>query len=145
MKSTDRVASETGCRDFHDSRILAETLASVLMEKKGKDVRLYDMRGKTSVTDFYINVSASSQTQVRALADAIDEQMTKYSVPPRRIEGKSGGTWILVDFTDVIVNIFDRPTRAFYDLDRHFATGECVDLSAVEEALNRRLGVQQTD
>ena len=101
------------------SREIANEAVKVLLEKKGLDIRLYDVTEKSPITDFYVNATGRSTTQVSALADDVVERLQECGVPCMRIEGKRDNNWLLVDFGDVIVNVFDPATRQFYDFDRH--------------------------
>ena len=108
---------------------LASEAVKVLLEKKGIDVRLYDVKEGSAITDYYINVTGRSTTQVSALAGYLTDELSKKGRNELRIEGKRENTWLLVDYGDVIVNIFDRQTRDFYNLDRHFPSESALDIS----------------
>ena len=112
-----------------DSTLVAEEAVKILLEKKGVDVRLYDVREKSPITDYYINVTGRSSTQVAALADDVVHLLGERGLECARVEGRRDNAWLLVDFTDVIVNVFDRPSREFYDLDRHLPADSSVDIS----------------
>ncbi len=106
--------SLAGC----DSRTLAEAAAKLLIEKLALEVRMFDVTDTTSVTDFYINATGKSFTHVASLADDIVEDFSERGVEALRVEGKRGAGWILVDYGDVIINVFDSESRAFYSFDR---------------------------
>lgn len=112
-----------------DSNTLARAAAFALLEKKALNVALYYVREVTSVTDYYVNATGRSATQVAALADAVEEALALCGRDALRVEGRSGGAWILADYGDVIVNIFDRPSREMYPLDRLFPAECTVDIS----------------
>ncbi len=112
-----------------DSGTLAREAVKILLEKKGIKVALFDVREKSSVTDYYINVTGRSSSNVAALADEVDVKLSERGRSPLRTEGRRGNSWILVDFGDVIVNVFDRESREFYNLDRHFPEGSQIDIS----------------
>ncbi len=112
-----------------ESDVLAREAVKILLEKKAREVALFDVREKSSVTDFYINATGRSTTNVAALADDVDELLGKRGRHALRTEGKRGGAWILVDYGDVIVNVFDRESREFYNLDRHLPEGSRVDIT----------------
>ena len=114
---------------YNDSTALAREAVKVLLEKKGIKVALFDVREKSSVTDYYVNVTGRSSSNVAALADEVDVKLSEKGRAPLRVEGRRGNNWILVDFGDVIVNVFDRESRDFYNLDRHFPEGSQVDIS----------------
>ena len=112
-----------------DSKILASEAVKILLEKKGLDVRMYDVRESSSVTDFYVNATGRSSTQVAALADDVVELLGLRGADALRVEGRHGNSWLLVDYGNVIVNVFDKPSRDFYDFDRHLPKDSMVDIS----------------
>ena len=126
-----------------DSDIIAREAVKILLEKKARNVALYDVREKSSVTDFYINATGRSTTNVAALADDINVLLAKRGKNAIRTEGKRGGTWILVDFGDVIVNVFDKESREFYNLDRHLPEGSAVDISDLVSEVDAKFDINK--
>ena len=117
---------------------LAAEAVKILLEKKALDVRMFNVTDKTSVTDFYVNATGRSSTQVSSLSGDVDELLSERGRTPLRIEGRAGNAWILVDFGDVIVNIFDKPSREFYNFDRHLSA-ECeVDISDLVAEVDKK-------
>ena len=112
-----------------DSGTVAREAVKILLEKKAKDVALFDVREKSGITDYYINATGRSATQVAALADEVDVKLSERGRSALRIEGNRGSGWILVDYGDVIVHVFDRESREFYNLDRHFPEESRLDIS----------------
>ena len=119
---------------------LARAIAKILIEKKGIDVTLYDVREKTSVTDFYVNVTGRSSTHVSSLADEVDYLIGLKGRNSARIEGRQGNSWILVDYLDVIVNVFDREARDFYNFERLMPEGSMVDISDIVRDVDEKYG-----
>ena len=101
-----------------DSNKLAEEIVKLLIEKKAQNVKMYYVAESTSVTDFYINATGRSSTHVGALSGEIEDLIAERGREPLRVEGRSANAWILVDYGDVLVNVFDRQSREFYDFDR---------------------------
>ena len=128
-----------------DSTTLAREAVKVLLEKKGIKVALFDVREKSSITDYYINVTGRSNSNVSALADDVDVKMSERGRTPLRTEGKRGGAWILVDFGDVIVNVFDRESREFYNLDRHFPEGSQLDISDLVAEVDKKFEINKAE
>src|SRR6476619_1349923 len=90
-----------------------------ISEKKGEDLVVLDLRDIASFTEFFVIASGANQRQVQAIADEIKEQLKKQtSVNPVRIEGYNSGEWVLADYGDFIVHIFNKESRDFYDLAR---------------------------
>ena len=121
------------------SEALAHAATRILIEKKAMEVKLYHLGEKSPVTDYYLNVTGRSATHVAALADQLIDELEKGGREPLRVEGKRGTTWFLVDFGDLIVNIFDRPSREFYHFDHLLPEDSAVsieeDIRYVDEKL----------
>jgi len=86
-------------------------------DRKALDVMVLDMRAVSSITDYFLICSGGSTRQVQAIADAIDEQLSKQGVSSLGVEGYRDARWILMDYGDVIVHVFSLETREFYDLE----------------------------
>ena len=114
-----------------DSKTLAERIVSVLLEKGGLDVRLSYVKESSSVTDYYINVTGRSSTNVMALADEVVYNIGLLGREPDHTEGRDGRSWILVDYTDVVLNVFDKQSRDFYNFDRLLPEESTVDISHI--------------
>lgn len=110
---------------------MALLLAQAMDSKKGKDIRVLETDGVTTLADYFVLCSGSSAPQLKALADAGEKAMKDHGILPPHVEGHRGGTWILQDYGDVVVHVFDKEARAFYDLDRLWADAKTVDLSDV--------------
>ena len=107
-----------------------------LIKMKGSSIKLFCVKDTSSVTDYYITVTGRSKTQVSSLAEEVVYQLDLAGREAARVEGKRGETWILVDFIDVIVQVFDTEARSFYDFDRLLAEAELIDISHFEEELD---------
>ena len=110
---------------------MALLLAQAMDSKKGKDIRVLETDGVTTLADYFVLCSGSSAPQLKALADAGEKAMKDHGILPHHVEGHRGGTWILQDYGDVVVHVFDKEARAFYDLDRLWGDAKTVDLSDV--------------
>lgn len=98
-------------------------------EKKAYDLRALDLREIASFTEFFIIASGANQRQVQAIADEIEEQLKKQlSARPVRTEGYSAAEWVLMDYGDFIVHIFEKNAREFYDLERLWRDAKKVEL-----------------
>ena len=135
------MSTELNLTDIKDSYVLSQAAVKILLEKKGCDIKLYDVRDISPITDFYVNVSGRSLNQVGALADYVDEELTKLGAPSPRYEGRRGDPWILVDYRDVIINVFDKPSREFYDLDRLLPQDRLVDISPLVAEVDAKLKI----
>lgn len=124
---------------------LARAAVAVLIEKKALDVRLYDVGVENPITDYYINATGRSHTQVGSLADDLVDKLSESGISAMRVEGKRGDAWILVDYGDVIVNIFDRESREFYNLDRLMPAESCKDISDIVAEVDKKLEIKNTE
>ena len=102
-----------------------------LDDKKGKDIKALHTAGQTTLADYFVICSGASNTQVRALADAVEEAMSKAGEEPHHIEGHRGGLWTLMDYSSVVVHVFTDEARKFYDLERLWSDAEEIDAAKV--------------
>jgi len=100
-----------------------------LDEKKGRDIKVLHTAGQTTLADYFVICSGTSNTQVRALADAVEEAMSKAGEEPHHIEGHRGGQWTLMDYSSVVIHIFTEEGREFYSLERLWSDAEAVDIA----------------
>jgi len=96
---------------------LARQIAGLCLDKKALDVSILDVRGMTSYADYLVLASGESDRQVTAIADGIDEKLKVQGVRPLGHEGRETGTWVLLDYGEVVVHLFFTEVRASYDLD----------------------------
>lgn len=92
-------------------------LTRFALEKKARDLVVLEVRELTSIADYFIICSGSSDRQVQSIAQGIDENLSEAGHSPLSVEGAHRGHWVLMDFSDVIVHIFYEPVREFYDLE----------------------------
>lgn len=104
---------------------LALAICKVLSDKKGSQVVYIDVEEKTSLCSYFVMASGTSSTQVKSLAEAVEEQMEKlYDLAPTRLDGVRDGRWAALDYGDVIVHIFSEEAREFYRLERLWTDGD---------------------
>jgi ribosome-associated protein len=104
------------CADELDERICAALRAA--SDRKAVDIVVLDLREIASFTDYFIITSGTNVRQVQAIADAVVEQLKKQGTRAARIEGYNTAEWVLVDYGDFIVHVFEDKARHFYDLER---------------------------
>ena len=112
--------SERVDRDIKD---LVKAAYRALDEKKASDITVIDISGLSVLADYFIVASANNLRQTAALADNVEEKLAKAGFACRQIEGKAGAGWILMDYNDVIIHIFDKENRLFYDIERIWSDG----------------------
>ncbi len=97
---------------------LAREIIDVIADKKGEDVVLLDIRGRTLIADYFVICSGTSERQLKAIVEGITEEIKKrHRVPARYVEGDAQSGWVLIDYGDIIVHAFSPETRAYYDLE----------------------------
>lgn len=107
---------------------VAAIAAKALDSKKGIDLRLIEISDISTLADYFLICTASSNTHVRTLCDAVEEAMDEAGEPMVGREGHRGGTWVALDFGCVVVHVFTEETRAFYDLERLWQDGKQVSM-----------------
>lgn len=100
-----------------------------LEEKKAENIQIIDISGVSIIADYFIIANGTNRNQNQALADSVEEILGKAGVALKQIEGYDTANWILLDFSDIIVHIFDRDNRLFYDLERIWRDGKQISLS----------------
>ncbi len=105
-----------------------ETIIRALDSKRAEDIQLIGIRDLTIVADYFVIANGTSNTQTKALADAVEFEMKQKGVEPVRIEGYQGATWIILDYGDIVVHVFYKETRNYYKLERLWSDGEQVDI-----------------
>ena len=101
---------------------------SALEDKKAEDITVIDIGEVSSIADYFIIANGSNANQLAAMQDAVDEAFYKAGLHAKQIEGNKNSTWILIDYNDVIVHLFDKEDRLFYDLERIWKDGKIVEL-----------------
>lgn len=102
---------------------MARVAQEALADKKGEDIKVLDISGISVIADYFVIANGTSDSQVQALIEHVDENMHKAGYTLKQQEGK-GGTWVLMDYGDVIVHVFDKEGRAFYNLERVWGDGK---------------------
>ena len=112
----------------YDTAIMA---AKALSGKIGLDIQVIEIADITVIADYMVIATGNSSTHVKALAEEVEYQLDKNGVSVSHIEGYRSNSWILLDYIDVIVNVFSEEAREFYDLDRLWQDGKPVDLTGI--------------
>lgn len=107
--------------DIATSRVLAVDIADVIAETPASDTRVIDIHELSTIADVFVICSGENERQLRAITRTLTDEMSESGRAPRRIEGDTTSGWILMDFGDVIVHIFDAELRTFYDLEERWS------------------------
>ena len=105
---------------------LAKAIGEVLDAKKGHEVKVLHVEEKTSITDYFVLCTGNSGTQVKALAGEAEYKIEQRGVSPDNVEGRGNNTWIVLDYGNVVVHIFSREAREFYNLDKLYGDAPVV-------------------
>ena len=114
-----------------DSRELAKTALAGLSDKKAQDIKVIDISEVSVMADYFIIASGTNRNQVQAMADNVEEKLHDAGVNPRQIEGYQTANWILMDFNDIIVHIFNEEDRLFYNLEKIWLDGKVLDAESL--------------
>ncbi len=100
-----------------ESMEIVKIIQASLDDKLGQDVQVLDLQGISNIADFFVIASGNNVNHLRALADDIEQKLAEVKIKPHHTEGYSAGTWILLDYDNVLVHIFNKEQREFYGLD----------------------------
>ena len=107
---------------------MAQLVCRALDEKKGRDIKVIDIHDVSVIADYFVIASGSNQNQVQAMVDNVEEQLGRAGFEPKQVEGMRNSSWILMDYGDVIVHVFDEENRLFYDLEIIWRDGKTLDM-----------------
>ena len=103
-----------------------------LDEKKAEDISIIDISGVTVIADYFLIDSGAIPNQVQALVDNVQEKLYKAGYECKQVEGYQGATWILLDYLDIVIHVFSREDRRFYDLERIWRDGRQMDIDEIK-------------
>ena len=111
-----------------DNKELVKAIYNALDDRKGEDIRILDIPGVSVMADYFVIASGNNVNQVQAMADSVNEAMIANKLELKQTEGYGTGGWILMDYGDIIVHVFSKEERLFYDLERIWRDGKTVDI-----------------
>jgi ribosome-associated protein len=114
----------------------AQRCAGAADSKKAFEILVLDLRKLTTICDYFVICSGSNATQVGAIAEGIGQDLAKAGIHPSHVEGAAGSTWVLMDYGDVVVHIFEEQTRAYYSLEKLWGEAPQVALAAASGKLS---------
>nr|WP_027870790.1 ribosome silencing factor [[Eubacterium] cellulosolvens] len=110
-----------------EAKEMAALAVAALEDKKALDVKILDISDISTIADYFIIASGSNRNQVQAMADSVDEALGRAGCEVKNTEGYQNANWILMDFGDIIVHLFDEENRLFYDIERIWRDGKLVE------------------
>ena len=105
------------------SKAMAKIAYEALSDKKAVNIQIIDISGISVLADYFVIADGSNQNQIQAMREAVDEALYKAGVQVKQIEGNRNSSWILMDYGEIIVHVFSKEDRLFYDLERIWGDG----------------------
>ena len=112
---------------------MAKLAVGALEDKKGEDIKIIDIHEISTLADYFLIASGTNTSQVQAMTDNVEEVLGRAGYECRQIEGYQSAGWILMDYGDIIVHVFNREDRLFYDLERIWRDGKIMEASEFAE------------
>lgn len=109
-------------------------IVKALDEKKAENIKVIDISEISSIGDYFIIATGDNERLVHALCNEVEEKLSKEKIYPKNIEGFASGNWVLMDYEDFIIHVFDKENRNFYNLDRIWKDGKEVNINSFLEA-----------
>lgn len=106
---------------LENSQEIAKKIAQLMLDKKALDILLLDVRNITTLTDFFIICTSESDPQTRAISNHVEDELTEKGIKPWHIEGYEHLEWVLLDYVNIVAQIFSRDAREYYDFERLWA------------------------
>lgn len=113
---------------MESSKKMAALVCTALEDKKASNIKVINIENVSALADYFIIASGTNRNQVQAMADNVDETLGRAGHPSKQVEGYASANWILLDFGDVVVHLFDEESRLFYDLERIWRDGKSVEV-----------------
>ena len=114
-------------------KMMAQIACKAIDDKKGQDIKIIDIQSVSVLADYFVIASGTNSNQVQAIVDNVEEQLGRAGFEAKQIEGNRNSSWILMDYGDVIVHVFDEENRLFYDLERIWRDGKVLEMDAFLE------------
>lgn len=114
------------------SKEMARLAYQAMEDKKARDIRIIDISEISVLADYFLIASGSNKNQVQAMVDNVQEELHKAGFVPKQVEGYNSANWILLDYGDIIIHVFDEENRLFYDLERIWRDGSVITAEDLE-------------
>ena len=109
-------------------KMMAQIACKAIDDKKGQDIKVIDIHNVSVIADYFVIASGTNSNQVQAIVDNVEEQLGRAGFEAKQNEGNRNSSWILMDYGDVIVHVFDEENRLFYDLERIWRDGKVLEM-----------------
>lgn len=108
------------------SKEMLDIAVNAIEDKKGEQIKVIDISNVSVIADYFVIVSGKNVNQIRAISDEVEEKLGKLGVSPKQIEGYQSARWILMDYGDIIIHIFNEEDRLYYDIERIWSDGKFI-------------------
>lgn len=125
----EEIMSEVTSLEGATAAEVAKVIAEVLDAKKGRDVKIIHVEEKTVIAEYFVLCTGNSSTQVKGLVGEVEYQLERRGIKPYNVEGRDNNSWILLDYSNIIVHVFSREAREFYNLDKLYGDSSAVSVS----------------
>ncbi len=115
-----------------EAKNMAYIAYQAMEEKKGEDIKILDISEISILADYFLIATGNSSSQIQAIIDNVEEKLHKAGYSLKRLEGNRSSTWILMDYGDVVIHIFNREDRLFYDLERIWSDGRQIEAGELQ-------------
>lgn len=112
---------------------LAQKVAGILDSKRGREIKVLHVEDKTVIADYFVLCTGNSSTHVKSLVEEVEYRCGLRGVQPRHVEGRGNSAWVIADYSSVIVHVFSREAREFYDLDKLYGDATEVSLEGITQ------------
>lgn len=113
------------------SKEMAKLAIQALEDKKAEDIKVIDISEVSVIADYFIIANGTNRSQIQAMSDNVEETLGRAGYPLKQIEGYQNANWVLLDFNDLIIHIFDKENRLFYDLERIWRDGKLIETDSL--------------
>lgn len=113
---------------MNEAKKMAVMACEALEDKKASDIKVINIEQVSSLADYFIIASGTNRNQVQAMADNVDQTLGKAGFYTKQVEGYSAANWILMDYGDIVIHLFDEENRLFYDLERIWRDGKSMEV-----------------
>lgn len=127
--AVDRLSGQERREKTMEAKEMTKLAIQALEDKKADDIKVIDISDISTIADYFIIASGKNRSQIQAMCDNVDETLGRAGVSMKQTEGYKTANWVLMDYGDIIVHIFDTENRLFYDLERIWRDGKEIDIS----------------
>lgn len=113
------------------TKLIVKKVYDALNDKKAEDIKIIEIGSLSTVADYFIIANGSNAPHVESLVDNVEEELLKENIHAERVEGVKSSGWILMDYNDVVVHVFSKEDRLFYDLERVWRDGKLIDVETL--------------